>query len=92
MLRISAGQYDSQRVFVDVTDNGKGIDQEQQKHLFEPFFTTEHDGTGLGLYLCRELCEANNASIDIKPIPNGTCFRMLLTKEVPNNAVFSPHH
>ncbi len=92
MLRVSAGQYDSQRVFVDVTDNGKGIDQEQQKHLFEPFFTTEHDGTGLGLYLCRELCEANNASIDIKPTPNGTCFRMLLTKEVPNNAVFSPHH
>lgn len=46
-----------------VVDDGPGIGEEQRQHLFEPFFTTEAQGTGLGLHLTRELCLANGASI-----------------------------
>jgi two-component system sensor histidine kinase PilS (NtrC family) len=38
-----------------------------QQHAFEPFFTTEARGTGLGLFLSRELCAANGASIRYEP-------------------------
>ena len=81
LLVLRAGIYDNQRAFLDIYDNGTGIDQEQQQHLFEPFYTTEHNGTGLGLYLSRELCEANGASITIRPVSVGTCFRILITMD-----------
>ena len=55
-------------------DSGPGIDAEAQAHLFEPFFTTSHEGTGLGLYLCRELCEANQAWLDHEPDRSGASF------------------
>jgi len=45
--------------------------------LFEPFFTTDASGTGLGLYIARELCEANGAMIEYKrAIDGGACFRI----------------
>lgn len=66
------------KVQLDVLDNGGGISKELQQHLFEPFYTSEHNGTGLGLYLCRELCEANQASIHYYAIPNGACFRIII--------------
>lgn len=49
--------------FLKIIDNGLGIDPKNQKHAFEPFFTTEQSGSGLGLFICRELCEANHAYI-----------------------------
>ncbi len=62
---------------LDIIDNGVGIDEEAMKHLFEPFFTTELKGTGLGLYISRELCEANDARIDyVKTEHNKSCFRI----------------
>lgn len=46
-----------------VIDTGEGIEVTSQAHLFEPFFTTHGAGTGLGLYIARELCEANEAQL-----------------------------
>ncbi|MDO4904318.1 MAG: histidine kinase dimerization/phospho-acceptor domain-containing protein [Lautropia sp.] len=46
-----------------VLDDGPGVDPAQRQHLFEPFFTTEALGTGLGLHMTQELCTANGASI-----------------------------
>ena len=91
-LTLTAGRYDLNRVYLDIHDNGAGITEEHQSHLFEPFFTTEHNGTGLGLYLTRELCEANNATISLKPVPEGTCFRILLTMDASHHAVLSTDH
>jgi len=66
-----------QRVVLEVQDDGPGILAEQQGKLFEPFFTTATDGTGLGLYIAKELCEANGALLEYhesgKP---GACFRI----------------
>jgi len=52
------------RLQLDVMDDGPGVAPEALPHLFEPFFTTEAQGTGLGLYIARELCEGNNARIE----------------------------
>ncbi|MDD3762264.1 MAG: ATP-binding protein [Nevskiales bacterium] len=57
-----------------VTDNGGGIDPALCDRVFEPFFTTDASGTGLGLYLCRELCEYNGASLQYRPAPGGASF------------------
>lgn len=50
-------------VDIHVVDDGAGIAAENQAKLFEPFFTTDSQGTGLGLYISREMCEANRASL-----------------------------
>ena len=52
------------RVMLNVQDDGPGISAEHQGKLFEPFFTTAADGTGLGLYIAKEFCEANGALLE----------------------------
>ncbi|MGH8635779.1 MAG: ATP-binding protein [Burkholderiales bacterium] len=52
------------RVRLSVVDDGPGIAAQYRVHLFEPFFTTVATGTGLGLYIAREVCEANGASLE----------------------------
>lgn len=65
------------KAWLDIIDDGPGISEAQAKHLFEPFFTTESSGTGLGLYLSREICEANQARLDYLPRKEGgACFRI----------------
>ena len=64
---------------LDVVDRGPGIPETVAAQLFRPFFTTSGHGTGLGLYIARELCLANEASLDYVPVPaGGACFRIRL--------------
>lgn len=51
------------RVGLHIIDDGKGIDAQERNQVFEPFFTTHSAGTGLGLYIARELCAANGARL-----------------------------
>ena len=61
-------------------DTGAGVASDNVAKLFEPFFTTRTKGTGLGLYLARELCEANRAQLQYRPPPEGGgCFRITFT-------------
>ncbi len=65
------------RPYLLIIDDGPGVPQEQIGSLFEPFFTTESTGSGLGLYISKELCEANQARLSYQPGPNGeSCFRI----------------
>lgn len=65
------------RPYLNVIDYGPGVDEAQLKNLFEPFFTTEASGTGLGLYLSRELSEANQARLTYSSHKDGGgCFRV----------------
>ena len=50
-----------------MTLNGPPIGPDVEPHLFEPFFSTRSRGSGLGLYICRELCERYGASIEYRP-------------------------
>lgn len=59
-----------------VSDNGKGIDKKIVNEVFEPFYTTNHNGTGLGLFIIRELCEINNARISTLSQNIGAGFRI----------------
>lgn len=52
------------RMELHVQDDGPGITPDVRAHLFEPFYTTSNKGTGLGLYLARELCLNNDATLD----------------------------
>ena len=54
---------------LSVLSDGATIPPEIESHLFEPFFSTRSRGTGLGLYICRELCERYGASIEFRPRP-----------------------
>ncbi len=69
-----------QTVQIVVSDDGDGIPEGVSSHLFEPFFTTEKTGTGLGLYIARELADANGAKLQFKTASSGTQFTMLMKK------------
>lgn len=62
----------TQRPCLDIYDRGAGISAELSNQVFEPFYTTSHTGSGLGLYLARELCEINFATLDYLAAENGT--------------------
>lgn len=62
---------------LEVLDDGPGVPVDQMQHIFEPFYTTDNKGTGLGLYISRELCESNQARLDYKLREGGgSCFRI----------------
>ncbi|MEN8260267.1 MAG: ATP-binding protein [Pseudomonadota bacterium] len=64
---------------VEVLDHGPGVDPNHTHKLFEPFFTTSPTGTGLGLFISRELAELNQAKLDYQPlVEGGSCFRLYL--------------
>ncbi len=64
---------------IEVIDNGSGINREHLSQLFEPFFTTSSSGTGLGLYLSKELAELNQAKLNYYLTDNNqSCFRLCL--------------
>jgi len=76
-IRISAGHpLPDHPAYIDVVDNGPGIPRDLADKIFEPFFTTDSHGTGLGLYICRELCEKNYGRLDYIPVDKGSCFRI----------------
>lgn len=62
---------------LDIIDQGPGVKKEHETQLFEPFFTTSDSGTGLGLYLSRELCKNNGGDLRyIRHEEIGSCFRI----------------
>jgi two-component system sensor histidine kinase PilS (NtrC family) len=69
-------QRQGNRLELHVLDDGPGVAKDLQSQLFEPFFTTYSAGTGLGLYIARELCAANGAALDYVDRGAGADFRI----------------
>ncbi|MGH8110590.1 MAG: sensor histidine kinase [Rhodanobacteraceae bacterium] len=68
---------------LEVIDRGPGIPPKVAAQIFEPFFTTHEYGTGLGLYLAKQMCDANQANLEYVPVAGGgSCFRITLTAPV----------
>ncbi|MFO1398413.1 MAG: ATP-binding protein [Burkholderiales bacterium] len=72
--------YMGDAVICELMDDGPGIPAELRPQIFEPFFTTRPGGTGLGLYIARELADANGAALELLPKGPGAHFRMTLKR------------
>lgn len=73
---VETRQVESGNVELHVMDDGPGIAAGNRGKVFEPFFTTSSGGTGLGLYIAKELCEANGASLELMEGSGGGHFRI----------------
>jgi two-component system, NtrC family, sensor histidine kinase PilS len=78
-VRVRAGRIaSSDRPFLEVSDRGPGIDPGNAERIFEPFFTTGAAGTGLGLFIARELCQTNGALLAYEARSGGgSSFRII---------------
>jgi two-component system cell cycle sensor histidine kinase/response regulator CckA len=80
-IRVTTSMDDAGRAVVEVRDTGSGIAHDVARHIFDPFFTTKPVGvgTGLGLFICRNIVTAAGGSIAVDSDPgNGTVFRVTL--------------
>jgi two-component system sensor histidine kinase PilS (NtrC family) len=69
VVRLAASADDATRAVFSVLSDGAPIPADVEAYLFEPFFSTRSRGAGLGLYICRELCERYGARIDYRLLP-----------------------
>jgi two-component system sensor histidine kinase PilS (NtrC family) len=70
----------SNRPYLEVADRGPGIDLQAVDRIFEPFFTGAKGGTGLGLFIARELCQLNRAILLYEPRGgDGSIFRIVFS-------------
>jgi len=74
--------YMGDAVICEFSDDGPGIPAELRAQIFEPFFTTRPGGTGLGLYIARELADANGAALELLPKGPGAHFRMTVKRAI----------
>lgn len=79
LVELQAGRTSQNgRPYLEVLDRGHGVDPATIDKIFEPFFTDKHGGTGLGLYISKELCELNRAVLSARPRPGGgSVFRIV---------------
>jgi two-component system sensor histidine kinase PilS (NtrC family) len=70
LVRLRASPDDAARAVFSVLSDGAPIPADVEAYLFEPFFSTRSRGAGLGLYICRELCERYGARIDYRLLPS----------------------
>ena len=95
-IRVHLFASDERGAVLAVASDGDAIAADVERHLFEPFFSTRSRGTGLGLYICRELCVRHGASIEFRPLDGGQRHRnefrvtmqraALATQEAPSQA------
>lgn len=77
-LSLQLSKKQPHRLHVEVSDDGAGVAEAQQGKLFEPFYTTKTTGSGLGLYISRELAEANGAQLLHQPTSSGCTFSLII--------------
>lgn len=80
-VRIETVPAGPKQVELHVIDDGPGIPPAERGKVFEPFFTTHSTGTGLGLYISKELCEANGAELELLDSPVGAHFRIVAKRD-----------
>lgn len=80
LARLRHDQERQHQILLDILDDGPGIPAAVVNEIFNPFFTTTSHGTGLGLYIARELAETNAIGLAYLPVePHGSCFRLVFS-------------
>jgi two-component system sensor histidine kinase PilS (NtrC family) len=87
---VRLGVQDEAWLDLSVFSDGPLITPEVERHLFEPFFSTRSRGSGLGLYICRELCERCGASIEYRPRPSAERLRNQFTVRMRRAPLHDP--
>ncbi|OYT73833.1 MAG: hypothetical protein CFK52_00280 [Chloracidobacterium sp. CP2_5A] len=67
---------------ITVRDNGRGIDAEQMRHTFKPFYTSKPHGTGLGLVITRKLLSKMNGTVELRSLAKGGCEAVITLEAV----------
>ncbi|MAT15240.1 MAG: PAS domain-containing sensor histidine kinase [Planctomyces sp.] len=71
-------QSEEETLKLEVADSGPGIPKDLQDRIFDPYFTTKSQGTGMGLALCDKIIREHNGAIDCRSSPSGTTFQIIL--------------
>ncbi len=85
-LRIET-RYNEREILVAVRDSGAGIPPDVQTHIFDPFFSTKENGSGLGLTVCDGIITAHGGRLELVAQEEGACFRFALPLEPPSPKV-----
>lgn len=88
-VTLSAALTGPNQVAIRIQDTGSGMTESVRKRIFDPFFTTKPQGkgTGLGLYLCRDLAHHLGGELDVFSRPGeGACFTLTLPRALPNGS------
>ena len=81
MLTVATG-FTDEEIFVTVMDSGSGLSAEARERMFEPFFSTKPEGTGLGLAVAHQWVHKQGGRIDVLDVaPSGTVFMVTLPRE-----------
>ena len=64
---------------IDITDTGRGIPEKERARIFNLYYTTKDDGTGMGLSIANQIVQSHGGMIELgQRDPQGTCFRIIL--------------
>jgi signal transduction histidine kinase len=86
VLKVKSEIHQPNGVLVSVEDSGTGIGPSDIDHIFDAFFTTKSNGTGMGLAICRSIIEAHNGRLWASPrIPSGSVFQFMLPTGEPGD-------
>lgn len=77
IIQLRAYLHPGGRLVIDVSDNGPGVHHEKSEQIFVPFFTSKHSGTGIGLFIVRQIMQAHGGSVKCIPQSRGSCFRLM---------------
>jgi signal transduction histidine kinase len=82
VVRVRSEKDDGHGALITVEDSGTGVDPANVERIFEAFFTTKVEGTGMGLSICRSIVESHGGRITVaKAIPHGSAFRVFLPRD-----------
>lgn len=86
-VRMHAFHDEQNQSCLDIIDNGPGVAADLVEQIFDPFYTTSPKGTGLGLFITKEIIESNRARIRYFPVTGGgSCFRIYFLEAAPVEA------
>lgn len=71
---------EAQQMALYVCDTGAGVPEKIRNHIFDPFFSTQRTGNGMGLFIAKDLCEINQARLSLDASKHGCCFAITLNQ------------